>query len=82
MTNPYKHIIVRDEIPIMIDFERCVHTNKPKNITQFIQFLCKLSNILKSKDINIDTERLKGIAINYKKKNDIIYLKDILDCMK
>ena len=38
MHNPYKHIIV-DKFPVMIDFERCYSTNKPKNVSQFGQFL-------------------------------------------
>ena len=37
MQNPYKHIIIRNGKPVMIDFERCHHTEKPKNITQFLR---------------------------------------------
>jgi putative serine/threonine protein kinase len=49
LTNPYKHIIIRKKRiqgsgmvalePVMIDFERCQYTQKPKNVTQFLQFL-------------------------------------------
>lgn len=99
MTNPYKHIIVRECIekqdddsknkknvdednknkennmnyktsdyePIMIDFERCQYTNRPKNITQFIQFLCsgKLHHIFINKKIFINKTQLLNIAKNY-----------------
>lgn len=82
MTNPYKHIIIRNDLPVMIDFERCAYTKKPKNITQFIQFLIKLTSVFKEKGIVVDKDRLLGIAKNYKKKNDIKYLKDIIDCLQ
>jgi len=40
MTMPYKHIIItKKKEPVMIDFERCRHTEKPGNVTQFIQYL-------------------------------------------
>jgi HemK-related putative methylase len=83
LTNPYKHIIVRDHIPIMIDFERCQYTDKPKNITQFIQFLNsgKMIHILKEKGMTINKEKLTSIAKNYKKKNDIKYLAEIISCV-
>ena len=42
--NPVKHIIINKRVN-MIDFERCYKTDKPKNITQFCQFI--LSNHLK-----------------------------------
>lgn len=38
MHHPIKHIII-DKKPVMIDFERCYYTKKPKNVTQFCQFL-------------------------------------------
>ena len=83
MTNPYKHIIIRDDFPVMIDFERCIYTEKPKNITQFIQFLCsgKLINILSKKHIEINTSALLNLAKNYKNDYDEKYLKKILECI-
>jgi len=94
MTNPYKHIIIHfDEEskksiaeinPVMIDFERCIYTQKPKNVTQFIQFLTrgKLDSILRNKGIEVDTAKLLDIAKNYKnaiKKEDIA---NILRCIR
>lgn len=68
MTNPYKHIIV-DKKPVMIDFERCKLTNKPSNVTQFLQFLTskKIEDILKKKDINLDKNEIITLSRNYKK---------------
>jgi len=83
MTNPYKHIIIKDnksDNPVMIDFERCIYTQKPKNVTQFIQFLCsgKLDNILKGKGINIDSDKMFEIARDYKRDMDKKYIEKIL----
>ena len=86
MTNPYKHIIITERNgtykPIMIDFERAQKTTRPKNITQFIQFLTsgRLQHIFKEKDINIDKIRLLEIAKSYKNKKDV--KKEIIRCMK
>lgn len=76
LTNPYKHIIINSKHePVMIDFERCHHTNKPKNLTQFIQFLCsgKFKLSLKKNSLDIDVAALRMIAEDYKKH--IIILK-------
>ena len=69
MTNPYKHIIVRKNKPIMIDFERAKFSLKPSNVTCFFSFLTsgKISNILKEKKISFDKEKLKLLLQNYKK---------------
>ncbi|MBU1201879.1 MAG: hypothetical protein KJ583_07630 [Nanoarchaeota archaeon] len=70
LTNPYKHIIVSYEKPIMIDFERCKEVKKPKNVTQFVQFLTsgKVKRILKTKKIDLDTDELRVLAKKYKEK--------------
>lgn len=45
MHHPIKHVLVRNKKIILIDFERCKHTNKPKNITQVCQFIAKNYNL-------------------------------------
>lgn len=70
MTNPHKHIIVTEEfMPVMIDFERARNTIKPKNITQFAQYLTSLNilPILQSKGILNNPEKFKEAIINYSK---------------
>jgi len=75
MTRPRKHIIVRKECknynPIMIDFERMHATPKPRNVTQFIQYIRKLEII--------SEEKAKEVSERYKKSYD---KKLILDLMK
>lgn len=79
LTNPYKHIIVHYEKPIMIDFERCKEVDNPKNVTQLVQFLTsgRVKNILKDKKINLDTEDLRELAKKYKKKYDKKHFEEI-----
>lgn len=48
MHHPIKHIIIRDNKPVMIDFERCYYTENPKNVTQFCQFLLLINRMDKS----------------------------------
>ena len=63
MHHPIKHVIVRKNKIILIDFERCKLTENPKNITQVCQFIArnyKLPNIL---------EKAKEYKQTYSKKS-------------
>lgn len=53
LTNPYKHIIVRNDKPVFIDFERCKITERVKNFNQFKQFLnsLKIKKLLEEKGV-------------------------------
>jgi predicted Ser/Thr protein kinase len=65
----------------MIDFERCYETRKPKNTTQFSQYLTskKFSLLLRKKGILLDRKRVISLAGKYKKtyleKDFLILLK-------
>jgi len=50
-TRPNKHILIKNNNPYFIDFERCYFTDKPKNVTQFCQFLIKKKLIKNNKKI-------------------------------
>lgn len=39
MHKPLKNIIIKNNKPILLDFERCHFTHRPKNVNQFKQFL-------------------------------------------
>jgi len=84
LTNPYKHIIVKNKNPVMIDFERCIFTEKPKNATQFIQFLCseKMSYIFKEKNILINKNILFALAKIYKENYNKKDLNKIIKMIK
>ncbi|MBI2133834.1 methyltransferase [Candidatus Woesearchaeota archaeon] len=70
MHHPVKHIIVSKGKPVMIDFERCRSTEKPKNVTQFLQFLSggHLASLLLKKGINFDKNELRDMAKEYSLK--------------
>ena len=69
MNHPYKHILISNNKPVMIDFERCKITNNPKNVNQFFQFLInsRMSSILKEKGIIINEKEIKELLKEYKK---------------
>lgn len=69
MSNPYKHIIVNRNKPVMIDFERAKISLKPQNVTAFFHFLTskKIASILERKNIKIDKERIKELSKKYKR---------------
>jgi release factor glutamine methyltransferase len=69
MTHPYKHIIVRNSKPILIDFERCRYTERPRNINQFLQFLTsyKVAELLQKKNIVLNKEKINAIGKEYSK---------------
>jgi len=68
MHHPLKHIIIKKK-PVLIDFERCYYTEKPHNLTQFVQFILRIN---KNYNLNINIEKLinltKKYKLNYKKE--------------
>lgn len=68
MNHPDKHIIIRNHVPIMIDFERCRYTEDPKNITQVVQFLSagRITALLEKKGIHVDKKKIQDVARIYK----------------
>lgn len=68
MTRPWKHIIVRKDVPVLIDFERCREVAAPKNVTQFVQFLTStaLTARLNEKGLHYDKANLMQLAKKYK----------------
>jgi predicted Ser/Thr protein kinase/methylase of polypeptide subunit release factors len=83
MHHPLKHIIV-DKKPVMIDFERCRITKKPKNVTQFCQFITSTSmeKLLKKKGIKIKKQEMIKNAVNYKKDISKKNLDKIISLLK
>ncbi len=73
MHHPFKHIIVKNSKPVLIDFERVHYSRNPKNVTQFCQFLMHsaIAGILKARKINIDRNELMKLAKIYKKNQSL-----------
>lgn len=68
MHHPIKHILI-DKSAVMIDFERCKKSEKPKNVTGFSQFLMSkpVSDILRKGEIIINKDKLICLLKAYKK---------------
>ena len=81
MHHPLKHILVCNDEPYMIDFERANYSKKPKNITQFCQFLMsgKANNLLHTKGIKINKTIMMKLAKIYKNDPNNKSLKSIVD---
>ncbi len=72
MHHPFKHIIVRDDKPVLIDFERCRYTEKPKNVAQLLQYVSgkKIRDMLAKKEIHIEREEVISLSKEYKQELD------------
>lgn len=83
MHHPLKHIIT-DKKPVLIDFERCKITKKPKNITQFCHFLISKGTwiLLKQKGIKLNRDKIIKLAKIYKKEQTKENLNKILNRLK
>ncbi|MDP3733684.1 MAG: methyltransferase [Nanoarchaeota archaeon] len=67
MHHPLKHIIIdRNNHPTLIDFERCKETESPQNVTQLVEFICRMKPELQKKGFTIDVPTLRGLAQEYK----------------
>ncbi len=80
MHHPVKHIVVKD-VPVLLDFERVYKTNKPKNVTQFVQFICSIAPLLKKKGLLVNVHTLRRYAREYKQFPDIAHLTHIMDAV-
>ena len=81
MHHPVKHIIVGKNKVHLIDFERAHTALKPKNVTQFCQFLTSghLTHALEGKGIFINKSRILELAKIYKSKQDTANFRKIDD---
>jgi len=76
MTNPHKDIIIEEKLennkqiinPVIIDFERCRFAARPKNVTQFCQFITKgnMKEELTQLKIFFDKDKIMALAEIYK----------------
>ncbi len=80
MHNPFKHILINGTgnnlKSSLVDFERSIITNRPKNITQFCQYLRSHSFKTRSNDLlNVDVEIITNFSKEYFTNRDEVYLK-------
>lgn len=82
MHHPLKHILIDKNNKItLIDFERTHTTPRPKNVTQFCQFLMSIKNLLEKKNIIIDKPKLMELSKAYKNKRTLENFRNILNSL-
>ncbi|MBI2138692.1 hypothetical protein HYU13_03830 [Candidatus Woesearchaeota archaeon] len=71
MSHPTKHIIIGigARKPVLIDFERCHHTEKPGNVTQFCSYLLSgfIAQQLGSRGVALSRRKMIRASKIYKK---------------
>jgi release factor glutamine methyltransferase len=85
MTMPKKHVIITKKMKtVMIDFERCRKTEKPKNVTQFCQYLTlnETSRVLHEKGFIFAKQEVIDLARDYKRKLNERCFKKIMEILK
>lgn len=81
MHHPVKHIIVKRTNAVLLDFERVHKTSKPKNVTQFVQFLGSISPVLKKQGLLLNIHSLRRYAAEYKQYPDFAHLNHIMEAI-
>ncbi|MBW2981611.1 DUF2431 domain-containing protein [Candidatus Woesearchaeota archaeon] len=82
MHRPLKHVLIDKKLNVtMIDFERTHKTKKPKNLTQFIQYLSRdyVIRLLRKKGFKYNKKQLMNFAKEYKKK---MTAKNVIEIIK
>jgi putative serine/threonine protein kinase len=72
MHHPHKHVLINKSLKtFLIDFERAGYTQEPKNVTQFVQYICSAADLLNKNGFDLDVEKLRNSAKAYKySRND------------
>lgn len=79
LTNPYKHIFIDSDLSVkFIDFERMIYSDKPKNTTQFLQYLRRNISLLKDKRLEICDEKIMKVSKKYSSKRFEIKMVNLL----
>ncbi len=81
MHKPVKHIFVKRGTPVMIDFERCYYAKRPKNVSQFAQFLLssRVRPLLRGK-VRYRSDSVRSACQRYQKDQSVEHFKKILAC--
>lgn len=74
MHHPFKHVIIANNKPVLLDFERCKKTAKAHNVTQFCECVARLSEELGNAGVRFDPRQLRVLAAAYR-KNPVVFKK-------
>lgn len=79
MHHPFKHIIITSlQEAVLLDFERCAQTLHPKNVTQFVEFICKLEQRVLALNNKVPVDLLRNAAREYKQNPTEDIFKSVL----
>ena len=69
MHRPLRLIIISNSSSVtLLDFERTSPSKKPKNVTQFLDYVGKISPQLFQRGYVVDRQKLRRVSQQYKKK--------------
>lgn len=79
MINPHKHIFVQDDLSIkMIDFERSIFSESPKNTRQVLEFFRREKNKFKKLGLILNEEKIMEVSKRLKLKRFKIKIEDLI----
>jgi release factor glutamine methyltransferase len=81
MHRPLKHVLVDNKLKVvMLDFERTHETDKPKNLSQFLEFLKRdyVMKLLRKKGFKYNRKQLLNLSRQYKEDISSQNLKEII----
>jgi len=84
MHHPLKHVLVKNNKAVLIDFERTHATEKPQNVTQFCQYVSgvKVLKLLQEKGFKFTKTQITMAAKRYKKDINEKNFKEIINALK
>lgn len=85
MHHPYKHIIISTTgKPVLLDFERCRKTIRPKNVTQFSQALTagKMGALLRKKGFVFDVRKMSVLLPEIKTNSSAATKEKIINIIR
>ncbi len=81
MHRPLKHVLIDNKLKVvMLDFERTHETDKPKNLSQFLEYLKRdyVMKLLRKKGFKYNRKQLLNLSRQYKEDISLKNLKEII----
>jgi HemK-related putative methylase len=71
MHHPTKHVLITKKKVVLLDFERCKSNIKVHNVSQFCEFIARISPELKKRGLSVEPKKMRDIALHYKKEPEL-----------
>lgn len=83
MHHPAKHVLIdKNNNPWLIDFERCRESKRPQNVTQVVEYICRLEKALAQQGLQVSVPRLRTAAKTYKEEYTSVAFAALLAVLK